>query len=146
MHAQDLVLMSCWTTPILGDRPRFRTWFFVGEIGDQAIVLDGNEMIDYRWLQVKDAIDITTVRELAMLPPTYNTLVEISQYADVESTLAHLRKKKLQVYNPKLIPCEGGYASLYEGDAGYETADLNVPGARHRLMVDKNGYCLDKTV
>lgn len=146
MQAQDLVLMSCWTTPILGDRPRFRTWFFVGEIGNQPIVVDGNEMIDYRWIQVKDAIDITVVRELGMLPPTYNTLIEINQYANVKSTLAHLRKKKLQIYNPKLVACEGGYVSLYEGDAGYEIADLSAPGPRHRLMVDKDGYCLEKTL
>jgi 8-oxo-dGTP pyrophosphatase MutT (NUDIX family) len=146
MRAQDLVLMSCWTTPILGNRPRFRTWFFVGEIGDQPVVIDGNEMIDYRWIQVKDAVDIATVRELGMLPPTYNTLVDINQYSDVQSTLAGLRNKELQIYNPKLIPCEGGYVSLYEGDAGYETGDVKVPGARHRLRVDKDGYCLEKTV
>lgn len=146
ISAQELVLMSCWTTPVLGDRPRFRTWFFAAEIGDQAIVIDGNEMIDYRWLQVKDAIEPARVRELAMLPPTYNTLVDINCYADVSSTLAGLRKKELQIYNPKLVACEGGFASLYEGDAGYDAADLDMPGARHRLLVDKDGYHLEKTL
>jgi len=146
MDAKDLVLMSCWTTPVLGHRQRFRTWFFVGEIGDQPIVVDGNEMIDYRWIQVKEAVDIATVRELGMLPPTYNTLMEIQQYLDAKSALAFIRNKALQVYNPRLIPCEGGFVSLYEGDAGYDTEDLAAVGARHRLTVDKDGYHLEKTV
>jgi len=146
IRVENLVLMSCWTTPLLGDRPRFRTWFFAGEIGDQTIIVDGHEMIDDRWIQVKEAVDVAMVRELGMLPPTYNTLMEINQYPDVKTTLQQLRKKPLQVYNPKLISCEGGFASLYEGDAGYDTADLNVAGARHRLIVDKDGYRLEKTV
>jgi hypothetical protein len=146
IDAKDLVLMSCWTTPVLGNRQRFRTWFFVGEIGDQPIVVDGNEMIDYRWIQVKDAVDIATVRELGMLPPTYNTLMEIQKYRDVESTLTLIRNKELQVYNPKLMPCDGGFISLYEGDAGYDTEDWSAAGARHRLTVDKDGYHLEKTV
>jgi len=146
MDARELVLMSCWTTPVLGHRQRFRTWFFVGEIGNQPIVVDGNEMTDYRWIQIKDAIDITTVRELGMLPPTYNTLIEINKYPDVQSTLAQLRKKPLQIYNPKLIPVDGGFISLYEGDAGYEAEDITAIGARHRLIVDKDGYRLEKTV
>jgi len=145
MDAKDLVLMSCWTTPVLGHRQRFRTWFFVGEIGDQPIIVDGNEMIDYRWIQIKDAIDITTVRELGMLPPTYNALIEIHKYPDVQSTLAQLRKNPLQIYNPKLIPSEHGFISLYEGDAGYDAEDLAAVGARHRLIVDKDGYHLEKT-
>src|SRR5690606_15157479 len=41
---EELVLMSCWTTPVLGDRPRFRTWFFVAPMNEQVIVVDGNEM------------------------------------------------------------------------------------------------------
>jgi len=146
IDAADLVLMSCWTTPVLGDRPRFRTWFFVGEIGNQPIVVDGNEMTDYRWIQVSDAIDMSVVRELGMLPPTYNTMIEINKYADVTSALSRLRIKELQVYNPKLVSFENGYVSLYEGDAGYLTADLNASGARHRLLVDKDGYKLEKTV
>ena len=131
---------------MLGDRPRFRTWFFVGEIGNQPIVVDGNEMTDYRWIQVSDAIDMSVVRELGMLPPTYNTMIEINKYADVTSALSRLRIKELQVYNPKLVSFENGYVSLYEGDAGYLTADLNASGARHRLLVDKDGYKLEKTV
>ena len=146
MDEQTLVLLSCWTTPVLGDRPRFRTWFFVGETGQQAIRVDGKEMLDYRWMRVQDAIRMETVRELNMFPPTYNTLFEISRYSDVQSTLAALRDKPLQVYNPKLMPHAGGYVSLYEGDAGYETGDPTVDGARHRLQVDERGYHLEKTI
>lgn len=146
MDEQHLVLMSCWTTPVLGDRPRFRTWFFVGEPGQQEIRADGREMLDYRWMRVKDAIQMEQVRALNMFPPTYTTLLEISQYPDVATTLAELRTRPLQTYNPKLMPCEGGYVSLYEGDAGYEAGDVNATGARHRLLVDKDGYHLQKTI
>ena len=146
MDEQQLVLLSCWTTPVLGDRPRFRTWFFVGEIGQQEIIVDGKEMLDYRWMLVNEAIQMDNVRALNMFPPTYNTLLEISIYPDVATTLTALHNKPLQVYNPKLLPCEGGYVSLYEGDAGYEAGDPAIRGARHRLVVDKDGYHLQKTI
>jgi 8-oxo-dGTP pyrophosphatase MutT (NUDIX family) len=146
MDEQRLVLLSCWTTPVLGDRPRFRTWFFVGEIGQQPIVVDGKEMLDYRWILVSEAITTKSVRELNLFPPTYNTLIEINRYPDVRTTLTALRDKPLQVYNPKLLPFEGGYISLYEGDAGYESGDIHASGKRHRLVVDQDGYHLEKPV
>jgi hypothetical protein len=57
-----------------------------------------------------------------------------------------LQELPLRVYNPKLIGVEGGFVSLYEGDAGYETGDLSVPGPRHRMRGDKEGYHLERTV
>lgn len=146
MQPQELVLMSCWTTPVLGDRPRFRTWFFVGEIGDQPVVVDGHEMTDYRWINTQEAVTQQNVRELNMLPPTFNTLIDINCYPDVKTTLAALRKKPIQVYNPKLLPMEGGYVSLYEGDAGFEVGDVHAEGPRHRMIVDVEGYRLEKTI
>jgi len=145
MDEQNLILLSCWTTPPLGERPRFRTWFFVGQTGEQAIVVDGKEMLDYRWMLVKDAVKMENVRALNLFPPTYNTLLEISEYSNVTTALAALRTKPLQHYNPKLMPCQDGYVSLYEGDAGYETSDIHAVGARHRLIVDSHGYHLEKT-
>lgn len=146
MDPRNLVLMSCWTTPALGDRPRFRTWFFVGEIGEQPIVVDGREMLDYRWMDTREAVQQHNVRELNMLPPTFNTLIDINHYPDVATTLAALRHKPIQVYNPKLLPMEGGYVSLYEGDAGYEAGDIHAQGARHRMIVDAQGYRLEKSI
>ena len=146
IRPEDVLLLSCWTTPEFGNRVRFRTWFFVARMTDQEVVVDGREMIDYRWLGIDEAVSQQAVREMGMLPPTYNTLLEIQPYANVSEALAALRVKPLRVYNPKLLPIEGGFVSLYEGDAGYETADINASGARHRLIVDANGYRLEKTV
>lgn len=142
---ESLVLMSCWTTPTLGDRPRFRTWFFVAEMNHQNIVVDGKEMLDHRWLTLAEAVSQSYVREFGMLPPTYNTLLDILPYSTVPEALAALRQQALRVYNPKLLPMEGGFLSLYEGDAGYDSADPDLPGARHRLIVDHNGYQLVKS-
>jgi ADP-ribose pyrophosphatase YjhB (NUDIX family) len=137
---EALVLMSCWTTPAFGNRPRFRTWFFAAQMNDQPIVVDGKEMLEHRWFSIDEAVSQPCVREFGMLPPTYNTLLEIQPYHTVAEALAALRQQPLRVYNPKLLPMEGGFVSLYEGDAGYETADVSAPGARHRLIVDHNGY------
>ena len=142
---EQLVLISCWTTPTLGDRPRFRTWFFVATMNDQEVVVDGQEMLEHRWLSIDEAVSQQAVREFGMLPPTYNTLLDIQPYSTVDSALAALRQQALRVYNPKLLPAEGGFISLYEGDAGYESADISAKGARHRLIVDHNGYRLERS-
>lgn len=143
--AEQLVLISCWTTPTLGDRPRFRTWFFAAPMNEQAVVVDGKEMLEYCWLSIDEAVSQQAVREFGMLPPTYNTLLELQPYTTVDTALAALRQQALRVYNPKLLPMEGGFVSLYEGDAGYESGDISVPGARHRLIVDNNGYRLERS-
>lgn len=142
---EQLVLMSCWTTPTLGDRPRFRTWFFAAAMNEQPVVVDGQEMLEHRWLTIDEAVSQKCVREFGMLPPTYNTLLELQPYKKVAEALAALRQQALRVYNPKLLPMEGGFVSLYEGDAGYDAADLSTPGARHRLIVDHNGYRLERS-
>jgi len=141
----QLVLMSCWTTPAFGDRPRFRTWFFAAPMNDEPIVVDGREMLEHRWFSIDEAVSQSCVREFGMLPPTYNTLLEFQPYQKVADALEALRHKPWRVYNPKLLPMEGGFVSLYEGDAGYDAADVSAPGARHRLIVDHNGYRLEKS-
>lgn len=143
--ADELVLMSCWTTPAFGNRPRFRTWFFAAPMNDQAVMVDGKEMLEHRWLSIEEAVSQSCVRDFGMLPPTYNTLLEFLPYTTVAEALSALRQQSLRVYNPKLLPMEGGFVSLYEGDAGYDAADLSAPGARHRLIVDHNGYRLERS-
>lgn len=142
---EQLVLISCWTTPTVGDRPRFRTWFFAAPMNEQPVVVDGKEMLEHRWLSLDEAVSQPCVREFGMLPPTYNTLLEFQPYKTVAEALAALRQKPLRVYHPKLLPMEGGFVSLYEGDAGYDKADVSAPGARHRLIVDHNGYRLEQS-
>lgn len=143
--AEALALISCWTTPAFGDRPRFRTWFFVAQMNDQPVIVDGQEMLEHRWLSIDEAVSQQAVREFGMLPPTYNTLLEFQPYSTVAEALAVLRQQPVRIYNPKLLPMEGGFVSLYEGDAGYDAADVSAPGARHRLIVDHNGYRLERS-
>ena len=53
---EDLVLISQWTTP--ENQPkRFKTWFFIAQIPDQNVRVDGGETLDYRWMSPTQALN-----------------------------------------------------------------------------------------
>jgi 8-oxo-dGTP pyrophosphatase MutT (NUDIX family) len=48
LRAQDLLLLSHWTTPPAMGR-RFATWFFLAEGDNAEVLVDGEEMDDFLW-------------------------------------------------------------------------------------------------
>lgn len=135
----SLVYFSHWTTPLIRPR-RFSTWFFVAPAGDGGVRVDGREISAHRWLRPAAALAARHAGEIALPPPTYVSLTTLAAFDSVAAALAFVRGRDPDVFFPKLEKVEGGYCSLYQGDAGYETASVHVPGARHRLWMLRDGW------
>ena len=67
-----------------------------------------------------------------------------------EATIKHLVEKQmggeLITFRPRIArTTQGGVVMLYPGDAGYEAADPETPGDRHRCHALEHGYRYERT-
>ena len=102
---------SGWLTPIFEPR-RYRTWFFVARLPEGQITRDvSSESSEVLWLSAGDAVTSAESEELGMLPPTYLTLLEISQHAQLDQVLAASAGRRVEMFMPE-VQSEGGDFTL----------------------------------
>lgn len=135
-----LVALSHWTTPE-GQPRRFATWFYVAESDAREVRVDGGEIESHRWATARDALAAQRAGEIELPPPTFVTLSVLARFASPREAIAHAAADGPLVYLPRIVPLAGaGMASLYPGDAGWESREPERPGARHRLLFAKEGW------
>ena len=134
---ESMVLVSHWTTPV-GENRRFATWFYAAAVPAGVDVrIDGGEIHEHRWLSPREALKAHRAGALPMLPPTYITLCALARYRSTADALAGERESPCPRVLPLMVATEGegGFATLYPGDAGYESGDMSAAGARHRSFL-----------
>lgn len=144
IQPKNLVLMSRWTTPE-GFPKRFTAWFFAAAVENTSVKVDGNEIMDYRWMRPDLALDAQRVGDIVLPPPTFITLRTLSGYKDMKTALSTIKKQQHKIFEPKISETKDGECFLYEGDAGYELHDVNQPGARHRLWMSEGQYRYERS-
>jgi 8-oxo-dGTP pyrophosphatase MutT (NUDIX family) len=135
LHVDSMLPFAHWTTPV--DLPkRFATWFFVATARDTSEVrIDNSEIVDFRWLAPEMALQRHVAGDLTLPAPTFVTLLGMRGMQSVAALMAHLHGAEVQHFMPRLVPLEGGRCTLYREDAGYENAEFDTPGPRHRLIM-----------
>jgi 8-oxo-dGTP pyrophosphatase MutT (NUDIX family) len=134
----SLVYFSHWITPAAHTK-RFATWFFLAPVAAsqlENVEIDGGEIHEHRWLTPLEGMAASDTGKLSMLPPTYVTLARLAKFESVAALLAYHRERSPVMFQSKRIePQQPGdpVTTLYHGDAGYETGDVNAVGSRHRL-------------
>jgi 8-oxo-dGTP pyrophosphatase MutT (NUDIX family) len=132
---EDMVLLSHWTTP-LGEPRRFSTWIYAAPLAaDVEVVIDGSEIHASRWLRVREAIAEHEAGVLGMLPPTYFTLLGLARYDSVARMVAAERDSPVPEVFPVFSSDGDQFMVMFRGDAGYESADGSIGGARHRAVL-----------
>jgi 8-oxo-dGTP pyrophosphatase MutT (NUDIX family) len=132
---QAMLPFAHWTTPE-GLPKRFATWFFAATYaGDAAVQIDNSEIVDHRWLTPQTALELHAGGELSLPAPTFVTLLAFGKFTDCAALSEHLSHIEIEHFVPRLVKFDGGRCTLYVEDAGYETLDLDAPGARHRLVI-----------
>lgn len=140
-----LVPFSHWTGGATsGVGRRFATWYFLAPAPEAAIVVDGSETLDHRWMAPAEALACRERGEIAMVAPTWMTLTALAGVGSVADAVARAGVRAPARYVSRMVPAGGGRrVVLWDGDAGYETADPAVPGARHRLVMDGQSWRLE---
>ena len=133
---EDMVLLSHWTTPV-GEPRRFSTWIYAAPLAaDTEVVIDGSEIHDHRWFGVREAAMEHEAGRLSMLPPTYITLQRLTQYDNLAAMIAVERHSPAPEVFPVFASDGDQVLVMFRGDAGYDSADGEQPGARHRAVLE----------
>lgn len=97
-----------WLTPVFEPK-RYATWFFVARLPDGQRTRDvSSESSSVEWMAAGEAIVRAHAEELAMLPPTYLTLLEISQHGSVDDVRA-AAPETVTMFMPELEERDGGW-------------------------------------
>lgn len=142
-HPDDMVLVSHWTTPE-AEPKRFSTWIYAAPVkGPEEVVIDGGEIHDHLWINIRQALARHERGELPMLPPTLVTLLGLASYDSVAELVAEERDSPVPEVLPVFNAEEGRVIVMFPGDAGYATAAPATPGARHRAVLEDRRwvYC-----
>lgn len=140
----DTVLLAHWMPP-QGIPRRYSTWFFLARASEGEVLVDGGEIHDHAWLAPREVLARRDRGEVDLAPPTWVTLHDLADLPDVETALKAVQAVELPPrYETRWGTAEEGTCAMWAGDAGYETADANLPGPRHRLWMLDSGWRLER--
>jgi 8-oxo-dGTP pyrophosphatase MutT (NUDIX family) len=131
LDVATMITWSHWSPPAAAPK-RFLTWFFVAKWHGDDPVVDGHEIVDYRWVPVALAADLRPVA-----PPTFVTVTQLSAFAGWAAIAGHAEHvverfvTRISTLGPRTL--------LWEGDEGYVSGDPAHAGSQHRLVIDADG-------
>lgn len=134
LKVDALVAFSHWLTPPVVKR-RFSTWFFLAPApAAQAVRVDGQEMVEHRWLAPAVAISEHDAGRLPLTPPTLVSLHDLARYETLDSLLHAITSRPPPRFFPKVVRERDHMVFLYPGDAAYISGDLSLKGPVHRTV------------
>ena len=143
----DLVTLSFWLPPLETPR-RFATWFFLAPADDHPVVVDDDEIHEYRWQTPAAGMAARNRGEIELVPPTFTTLWWLAHHPNVAAALAAGRGRAPERFMTRMAAGADGHpaAALWDGDAGYQDGDADRPGARRRLWLDPAQWRIEITI
>ena len=146
LDADALVPFAHWLPPE-GSARRFSTWFFLGRLPDGAtdVVVDGGEIGDQMWTTPADALDRHRAGDVALAPPTWVTLRNLVEATSIEDALAAAAAGEVRSFTTRMVDDDGVLVGVWAPDAAYETGDLTLPGPRHRLRMEADGWRFERS-
>ena len=100
---------GAWLTPIFEPK-RYRTWFFVALLPEGQRTRDvSTESSEVTWLPAIDAVTQAEAGDMLMLPPTYLTSLEVSQFAGPDEVIAAAHGRVLEMHCPSVVPLGEGW-------------------------------------
>ena len=145
VDADGLVPFAHWTPPVPAPK-RFATWFFLAPAPEGAVTIDGGEIHDHVWVTPAVALQRQAAGEVELAPPTFVSLDWLSHAADVTGALAIAAAGPVEFYETHIGRThDGSLMAVWHGDAGYESGDLDAPGARHRLHMRDGGWSYERS-
>lgn len=110
-----LAPFRAWLTPEFEPR-RYRTWFFAAVLPRGQRTRDVSSESDrVAWLPAMRAVEEVEAERVAMLPPTYQSCLEVGQYAGPDAVLAAGAQRRLEVFTPQLLE-DGDGATMTSPD------------------------------
>jgi 8-oxo-dGTP pyrophosphatase MutT (NUDIX family) len=143
VDVDSLVWFAHWCPPQLAKK-RFATFFFACRSAGDDVTIDGSEIHEHDWMRPADALARHRRKEIELAPPTWMTLHLLARFPTVAELMAHAHEAEPERYMTKIGDDDGRFIAMWAGDAGYDTDDPTLPGARNRLLMLDTGWSLDR--
>jgi 8-oxo-dGTP pyrophosphatase MutT (NUDIX family) len=145
LELDTLVPLAHWEPPPQTPK-RFATWFFLAAAPEGTVTVDGGEITEHTWVRPAVAIERRDAGEVELAPPTWVTLHALREHADSASALTAAAASTPEHFTTRAaLTADGGVVAMWHGDAGYETGEADVDGARHRLWMVDSGWRYERT-
>lgn len=104
-----LGVWDAWLTPTFEPK-RYRTWFFVAVLPDGQVTRDvSTESSSVAWIPARVAADQADAEELALMPPTYLTSLEVGGFASPAEVLEVAASRSVEMFTPSVEPLGEGW-------------------------------------
>src|SRR3954471_11299072 len=133
VDVERLVPLARWCPPPEAPK-RFNTWFFVGAAPSGGVTVDGGEIDDHLWIHPSEAMGRRDRGEIALVPPTWITLHQLSPFATVAEALAAIGGWTPALGATRMFP--GRVRTLvWAPDVAHASGALDEDGPRNRLFL-----------
>ena len=144
LDVDQLVLLSRWCPPANAPR-RFNTWFFVGPAPSGAVTVDGGEIDDHLWIRPPEAIRRRDRGEIALVPPTWITLTQLSPFEDVATAMAAITGWTPRLWVTRIIRGAPVRTLVWDPDPAHRSGVLDDLGPRNRLRMEAAGWVYESS-
>lgn len=104
-----LGVWDAWLTPIFEPK-RYRTWFFVALLPSGQVTRDvSTESSSVEWIPARVAAEQADAGDLALMPPTYLTSMEVGEHSSPEEVLAVAASRSVEMFTPAVEPLGEGW-------------------------------------
>ena len=104
-----LGVWDAWLTPIFEPK-RYRTWFFVAALPSGQVTRDvSTESSSVEWIPARVAAEQADAGDLALMPPTYLTSMEVGEHSSPEEVLAVAASRSVEMFTPSVEPLGEGW-------------------------------------
>lgn len=133
---QRLIRWSHWTAPPQTTR-RYTTAFYLTVLDEATaeVRIDDHEIREFQWMTPEHVIEGHTAGELGLTPPTFITLKQLLQFERTDELIREAPRRPVEHFATRFVIAGEDMIAMYHGDAGYESADPDSPGERHRLTL-----------
>ncbi len=109
LRSDLLGVWDAWLTPVFEPK-RFATWFFVALLPEGQRTRDvSTESSSVTWLPARVAAEQADAGELALMPPTYLTSLEVGRHADPAEVLRTAAERSVTMFTPDVEPLGDGW-------------------------------------
>lgn len=121
-----LGVWDAWLTPIFEPK-RYRTWFFAAHLPEGQVTRDvSTESTSVTWMPARQAADAAESGELAMMPPTFLTCLEVGTFTDPDAVFAAAGARTAEMFCPSVEPLGEGWT-------------LSMPDRMRALVAERRG-------
>jgi 8-oxo-dGTP pyrophosphatase MutT (NUDIX family) len=138
--SEPIIHFSRWLTPEVV-KHRFDTYFFLApQSGNTSVVVDGSEIVEYRWVKPDIAIAEQAAGTLKVPPPTLVSLTDVAEYKSLADLVKAVKRRQPPYFFPRILEQGEDHVFLYPGDSGYEASDVSLTTVRHRTTMHQGVF------